>query len=158
MPVRRRATRAVVTGRFYCRSVFDTKQEPDTYETMLARAVQRSGCLDAIIDTCFAMIDVGDGPLNEQFHKVLVDQVTRQRYAQMSGASVSFTVPQRVAYILSVLGMRPASRRRSGSIAGAISKLEEIILAWRPAPVRGFVTIHRRLWGDSRAWIAADCS
>jgi len=87
-------------------------QEPDTYETMLARVVQRSGCLDTVIDTCFAMIDVGDGPLNEDFKNVLVAQVTRQRYAQMSGTNVSFTVPQRVAYILSVLGIRPQDADR----------------------------------------------
>ncbi|MBT3202561.1 MAG: HEAT repeat domain-containing protein [Phycisphaerales bacterium] len=87
-------------------------QELDTYETMLARVVQRSACLDTVIDTCFAMIDVGDGPLNEQFQKVLVDQVTRQGYAQMNGMKVSFTVPQRVAYILSVLGIRPQDAPR----------------------------------------------
>ena len=34
-------------------------QESDTYETMLgSRSAQRSGCLDTIIDTCFAMLDV----------------------------------------------------------------------------------------------------
>ncbi len=87
-------------------------QEPDTYETMLARVVQRSGCLDTVIDTCFAMIDVGDGLLNEDFKNFLVAQVTRQRYAQMHGTHVSFTVPQRVAYILSVLGIRPQDAPR----------------------------------------------
>jgi len=87
-------------------------QEADTYETMLARVVQRSGCLDTVIDTCFAMIDVGDGPLDEDFKRGLVAQVTSQRYAQMSGANVSFTVPQRVAYILSVLGIRPQDAPR----------------------------------------------
>jgi len=86
--------------------------ERDTYETMLARVVQRSGRLSTIIDTCFAMIGVGNGPLNEDFKKVLVAQVTSQRYAQMHGTRVSFTVPQRVAYILSVLGMRPQDAPR----------------------------------------------
>ena len=37
-------------------------QESDSYETMLARVVQRSGCLDTILDSCFAMIDVEQGP------------------------------------------------------------------------------------------------
>ena len=116
-------------------------QEPDTYETMLARVVQRSGCLDTIIDTCFAMIDVGDGPLNQQFKNVLIDQVTRQRYAQMSGTQVSFTVPQRVAYILSVLGIRPQDaprfqeafekyRRRYFEIRQDVRGLETGACAW----------------------------
>ena len=58
------------------------------------------------------MIGVGNGPLNGDFKKVLVAQVTSQRYAQMHGTRVSFTVPQRVAYILSVLGMRPQDAPR----------------------------------------------
>ncbi|MFC1806261.1 HEAT repeat domain-containing protein, partial [Planctomycetota bacterium] len=86
--------------------------ERDTYETMLARVVQRSGCLEPIIDTCFAMIGVGNGPLNDDFKKVLVAQVTSQRYAQMHGTHVTFTLPQRVAYILSVLGIRPQDAPR----------------------------------------------
>jgi HEAT repeat protein len=81
-------------------------QERDTYETMLARVVQRSGCLDTVLDTCFAMIGVGKGPLNETFRGMLVSQVTAQRYPQMHGTKTAFTIPQRVGYILFVLGMR----------------------------------------------------
>ncbi len=87
-------------------------QELDTYETMLARVVQRSGCLDTILDSCFAMIDVEKGPVNEPFKKALLEQVTAQRYPQMRGTSVEFTVPQRIAYILSVLGIRPQDAPR----------------------------------------------
>ncbi len=77
-------------------------QELDTYETMLSRVVRRSGCLDGILNTCFAMIGVGDRPQNEAFRNML----TGQRYPQMHGTKVAFTIPQRVAYILSVLGVR----------------------------------------------------
>lgn len=87
-------------------------QELDTYETMLARVVQRSGRLDAILDSCFAMIDVEKGPINEQFERALLQQVTAQRYPQMHGTSAAFTVPQRIAYILSVLGIRPQDAPR----------------------------------------------
>ena len=81
-------------------------QELDTYETMLARVVQRSGCVDTVLDSCFAMIDVEKGPINEQFKRALLEQVTAQTYPQMRGSSSAFTVPQRIAYILSVLGIR----------------------------------------------------
>jgi len=87
-------------------------QESDTYETMLGRVAQRSGCLDTILDTCFAMIDVGNGTVNEEFKKMLVAQVTSQHYPQMHGKKTAFTVPQRAAYILSVLGIRPSDAPR----------------------------------------------
>jgi len=87
-------------------------QESDTYETMLARVVQRSGCLDTILDSCFAMIEVEQRPINGDFKKALLEQVTAQRYPQMAGTSVDFTVPQRVAQILSVLGIRPCDAPR----------------------------------------------
>ncbi len=87
-------------------------QESDTYETMLARVVQRAGCLDTILDSCFAMIEVEQRPINEEFKAALLDQVTAQRYPQMAGTSVDFTVPQRVAQILSVLGIRPSDAIR----------------------------------------------
>ena len=87
-------------------------QESDTYETMLARVVQRSGRLDTIIDTCFAMIDVGEGPVNEEFKQVLLSRLANQHYAQMNRGNVTFTIPQRVAYILSVLGIRPQDAPR----------------------------------------------
>ncbi len=86
--------------------------ESDTYETMLSRVVQRSGCLDTILDSCFAMIDVEEGTINEQFKESLLQQVTGQRYPQMPGTSVAFTVPQRIAHILSVLGIRPQDAPR----------------------------------------------
>ena len=86
--------------------------ESDTFETMLARVVQRSGCLDTILDSCFAMINVEKGPINEQFKKSLLHQVTTQRYPQMHGNQVAFTVPQRIAHILSVFGIRPQDAPR----------------------------------------------
>ncbi|NQT87835.1 HEAT repeat domain-containing protein [bacterium] len=86
--------------------------ELDTYETLLARVVQRSGSLDAMLDTCFALIGVGKGAVDEAFKKALVDQVVSQRYPQMHGKNVAFTVPQRVAHILNVLGIRPEDAPR----------------------------------------------
>ena len=86
--------------------------ERDTYETMLARAAQRSGCLDTILDSCFAMLNVEKGAISEQFKKLLLHQVTSQHYPQMHGKHVAFTVPQRIAHILSVLGIRPQDAPR----------------------------------------------
>ena len=81
-------------------------QRSDTYETMLARVAQRSGALDTVLDSCFAMIEVEPGPIDTRFQEALVRQVTSQRYPQMLGTSVAFTVPQRAAHVLSVLGIR----------------------------------------------------
>jgi hypothetical protein len=87
--------------------------EPDTHETLLARVVQRSGCLDTILNSCFAMIGVEAGPINEAFRSSLVEQVYTHKYPQMDGQrGEAFTVPQRVAYILGVLGIRPEDAPR----------------------------------------------
>jgi HEAT repeat protein len=82
-------------------------QERDTYETLLARVIQRSDSMDTIIDSCFAMIGVGKGTVNEGYKKVFTAQVNGQVYAQMSRKTVAFTMPQRAAYVLFVLGIRP---------------------------------------------------
>ena len=111
-------------------------QERDTYETLLARVAQRSGCLDAAMDTCFAMIGVGDGPVNEELKQLLVTQVSSQRYPQMHGTKVAFTVPQRVAYILSVMGIRPQDAPR---YRGAFEKYRERYFEIRK-DTRGFET------------------
>lgn len=87
--------------------------EPDMYETLLARVVQRSGCLNTILDSGFAMIGVESGPINEAFRSSLVEQVYTHKYPQMDGKrGEAFTVPQRVAYILAVLGIRPEDAPR----------------------------------------------
>jgi len=75
--------------------------------------VQRSGCMDTVVDSCFAMIDVGQKPINEAFRSSLVEEVYTHHYPQMNGKTgEKFTVPQRVAYVLSVLGIRPEDAPR----------------------------------------------